>query len=415
MANDYDEKYYQSGDHFYDVNKIGQMVVQDGVLHEQSTEVLKSAEFGSGLTRTADGATGPSHKLFYSDGSDSLANRGFVVSFQHVASYQYVHFKAFITAFNESYNSDWNSESVYGRTDPIKMFKQTTRGITLGLIIPAASEGEGFENLGKVQEFLSFLYPSYTDVDNALTISQSPLVRLRVMNLIRKTRYGQDHSERDQALPPPNSYKDHKRAQSTLNSTAAQQGLLGNITNVSINHNIENGEAGSFILADGVIIPKAIELTVDFQVIHEKALGWKDSQFSDMQFPYGVDLSKTKSRSRGEIFDRQEQLAKEAVKSVLKQRAEDEEEQKSEQMRQNAIAAGYLVADGVTSDGKVRYALTSRGKKAKGYTTEGDKRINADKTWYNPFDARPYPEGSTASAEAAELATFLNNPSNFIS
>ena len=60
---------------------------------------------------------------FYLDGSDSLANRGMNIGFTHVPTGKQVTFKAFITAFNETYNSDWASEQVFGRTDPIYMFK----------------------------------------------------------------------------------------------------------------------------------------------------------------------------------------------------------------------------------------------------------------------------------------------------
>ena len=44
------------------------------------------------------------------DGSDALANKGLVIGFHHVPSSTEVYFKAFITAFNETYSSDWNSE-----------------------------------------------------------------------------------------------------------------------------------------------------------------------------------------------------------------------------------------------------------------------------------------------------------------
>ena len=122
--------------------------------------------------------------LFYADGSDALANDGLVIGFEHVPSSKTVHFKAFIQAFNETFNCDWSEEAVYGRADPIRMFKQTTRSMTLSFIVPAATTGEGYENLGKLQKLITFLYPSYTNADNALTISQSPLVRMKIMNLV---------------------------------------------------------------------------------------------------------------------------------------------------------------------------------------------------------------------------------------
>ena len=86
-------------------------------------------------------------------GTDGYANhRGAYISFQHVPSKRSVKFKAFITAFNDSYNSDWATETVFGRVDPIYLFKSTTRKITLGFKLPAESASEAFENLGRIQK-----------------------------------------------------------------------------------------------------------------------------------------------------------------------------------------------------------------------------------------------------------------------
>ena len=95
--------------------------------------------------------------LFYVDGSDALANDGLTIDFEHVPSGTKVYFKAFISAFNETYNSDWSEEAVFGRADPIRMFKQTTRSITLAFLVPAATLGEGYENLTRVQKLVQFL------------------------------------------------------------------------------------------------------------------------------------------------------------------------------------------------------------------------------------------------------------------
>ena len=124
------------------------------------------------------------------------ANKGMTISFQHVPSEEDVTFKAFITTFNETYNCDWQSETVFGRSDPIHMFKNTAREITLAFNVPAATEGESFENMARVQRLITFLYPSYdgqahvgdkanqADVTNSLTIANSPLIRLRIMNIL---------------------------------------------------------------------------------------------------------------------------------------------------------------------------------------------------------------------------------------
>ena len=106
-----------------------------------------------------------SYMPFYVDGSDSYANRGMTVSFHHVPSKQNVYFKAFISAFTETYSSDWSEEMVYGRADPILLFKNTSRRVSITLLIPGASESEAFENLESVGKLARFLYPVYTDVN----------------------------------------------------------------------------------------------------------------------------------------------------------------------------------------------------------------------------------------------------------
>ena len=120
------------------------------------------------------------------DGSDALANQGFTISFQSVINKKTTVFKAFVTAFNETYNSNWTSEEVYGRADPIYLFKNTTRNITLAFGVPASTEGEAYENLTKTQELIQKLYPAYTNVQRAQTIAQSPLVRMKVINLTQR-------------------------------------------------------------------------------------------------------------------------------------------------------------------------------------------------------------------------------------
>ena len=130
------------------------------------------------------GGTAPAVGTFL-DASDGYANNGMVIGFHHTPSGKNVYFKAFITSFNESYNSDWSTEVVYGRADPIAMFKNTTRNITLAFKIPAASISEAYENLANVGILAQFLYPFYTGIGtDATTIAQSPLVRMKVMNLL---------------------------------------------------------------------------------------------------------------------------------------------------------------------------------------------------------------------------------------
>jgi hypothetical protein len=221
---------------------------------------------------------------FFADGSDAYANKGMVLGFHHIPSGRELYFKAAITAFNESYNSDWTSEIVYGRADAIMLFKNTERRISLAFNIAASSKSEAYENLAKVGDLAKFLYPYYTDISDATTIGQSPLVRLKVMNLLS--------TQKDAGSGQPYGGLDTLSSQ----SGDADRGLLGAITNISINHNLENGDAGSIEAAFGVVLPKLIEINLEFNVIHEHAIGWSESGFggvggdvSGESFPYGLN------------------------------------------------------------------------------------------------------------------------------
>ena len=241
----------------------------------------------------------------YVDGSDALANEGadFVISFYHLPSQRSIYFKAFITAFNETYVSDWASESVYGRADPIHMFKNTQRKVSLAFKVPAGSEGEAYENLAKVQGLVQFLYPAYTDINSATTICQSPLVRLKVMNLLQKatdTMSTGDEVTTQAAAAQADAGNSATAAGAFYNEYSssgkeATGGLLGVINNVSINHNIDNPDHGVIEKQSNTIMPKMIEVNLDFAAIHEHTVGWLPNDdgaadFAESTFPYGAPL-----------------------------------------------------------------------------------------------------------------------------
>jgi len=256
---------------------------------------------------------GENPRTWYADGSDAYAERGMVISFQHVPSRTVVSFKAFITAYNEVFSSDWGAETVYGRADPIYMFKNTTRKITLAFKVPAAAESEAFENLERVQKLIQFLYPNYTTVNGeaaAQTISQSPLVRLKLLNLVQKhttsttgegfaapsfpysvTRPGGaeaasglhamyglgkpstsdpsfDYDRMIKAKQP----SEKKGATGGVTTLTADSGLLGVIESLAVNYNLE--EIGGFEEGTGVILPKLIDVNITFGAIHEHVVGW---------------------------------------------------------------------------------------------------------------------------------------------
>ena len=282
----------------FNAGKLGQFVKTGKTgaqLAQDATAIATAAKFNKDTVAAAaskaqgnlsDGQlqTQTYKHIYGPDGSDAKGNAGFTVSFQHVPSEESIYLKAFLTAFNETYKVDWASETVYGRPDPIFMFKGTTRTVSVGLTMPAATVGEGFENLSKLQKLIQFLYPTYEDNANALSITQSPLIRLKIMNLLSKVL----DSQADSLDSLPNSLH--------LNSNIAGDGVLGQISNLTIDHGVHDPSIGSFEINKGTILPKAIEIQFDFTVLHEHPLGWdvvdstKDLEFSAPYFPYSLNL-----------------------------------------------------------------------------------------------------------------------------
>mgnify|MGYP003627506820 CR=1 FL=1 len=291
-------------------------------------------------TRYKANIVGPNQReIWYPASSDFVANQQkLLVSFLHVPSGKAIFFKAFIVAFNEQYSSDWAEEKLYGRADPIYLFKSTSRKITLGLKLPAESESEAYENLGKIQRLTQFLYPNYTGAGSATTIAQSPLVRLKVMNLMQKTPPSPDldaiesqaYQDAMAAQPKvgatfagpggavgtivgpgavPESESARLKAEAAERGTAkglykmyksnpeADGGLLGVIESLTVNHNLETME-GAFVIQENTILPKLINMDLSFSVMHEEPLGWRETEggttgFESSTFPYGVLLDDT--------------------------------------------------------------------------------------------------------------------------
>lgn len=234
------------------------------------------------------------------DGSDALGNKlSHVISFKNIRDGgQDVYFKAFINSFNESYSPNFTANEVFGRTDPIYQYKNTTRNITLAFKVPAASQSEAYENLGRVQKLIQMLYPTYKS-ENALTLSEAPLVRLKVMNLLRsQTSYKKSETS---DKPDATFFAEYT---STAHSA---QGLLGVITSCTIDSSLTStdgvfnklttvagteGVATSTVAEPNTVLPKLIEISINFSPIHEKTLGYganNDDSFG--MFPYGVQLS----------------------------------------------------------------------------------------------------------------------------
>lgn len=217
----------------------------------------------------------------FADVSDMYSKKGFMLDFFHVASGNNVKFKAFLTKLSDQYKSDWTEEVVFGRMDPIKIFKSTTRAISLSWDVPAACEEEAKLNLWKATELFRMLYPTYeaTSGNGAATkMIASPIFKLKFANII------QDVSKR-----------------SIGNVDASIAGLPGTISGFTYEPDFESG---FFDMGNGDVFPQTIKLNCEFTVLHTHALGWDATKFRTPGFPYNADqavgLTETKPTANTE-------------------------------------------------------------------------------------------------------------------
>jgi len=162
--------------------------------------------------------------------------RNYIIYFTHVPSDRQVSFPAFLTSFQDNFTSEWEQTSVFGRMDQIFTYKQTTRSISFGITIPCLDLKDSKIKTDALRTLTKFLYPTYIDITNATTIKKAPLMRIKFANFISSSDDGED-----------------------------AKGLLGVVKNIKIEPDVKSG----FFDPEDGLYPKAYNLDVPFDVIHE--------------------------------------------------------------------------------------------------------------------------------------------------
>ncbi len=186
-------------------------------------------------------------------GSDHL------VKFLHVATNTRVEFPAFITEFSDQVSVSWGTESIFGRTDPIKPYQGTTRTINLAFDVLSPTLEKARENLANYSKLVQMMYPVYSEPlasssGKGRVIKAPPLIRLQFMNFIKNT---------------------------SLESR--EQGLLGCASGFTFNPDRNAG----FFDVEGELYPKSFNISFNFSPQHETAMGFEENRFLNNQFPYG--------------------------------------------------------------------------------------------------------------------------------
>lgn len=165
-------------------------------------------------------------------------------------------FPSIIDSISDSLKPTFNSEQIYGFTDGIQKFSNTSRTITLSFKVLAYDEQHAKKNLDAISALAEFMYPVYDgavkgSICNALVLREPPMLRLRFSNIIQRTARGNKNKNDN-------------------NAYMAEDGLL--IVPTSLNF-APNLEAGFFIENDN-LFPKEIKITLNCNVLHEETLGW---------------------------------------------------------------------------------------------------------------------------------------------
>jgi len=123
--------------------------------------------------------------------------------FQDVRTNEIISFHAFLTSLSDDYSASYDSVEGFGRVEPVKIYKGTTRKIGLSFIVASTNEADFSEMWTKINKLLTLIYPQYTEGRDLLPSSQdgstsyrfkapfsqmigaSPLVRIRLGDLLR--------------------------------------------------------------------------------------------------------------------------------------------------------------------------------------------------------------------------------------
>ncbi len=187
---------------------------------------------------------------------------GWQIKFTHVLTGAHETFQSILTDYTDTFTSNWGNEQIYGRMDPLYTFQNTTRAVSLSWDVVSDDVAEAESNLGKFQNLVQMLYPTYKNDNGIKTMDGAPLVRVKFTNLLQD-------------------------AATAGNGVTSQKGLLGVIKGgLSFNPNLEVGVVTS---RTGVIIPKIYSVTCQIGVLHEHDLGYIGNQWVGAEsFPYGT-------------------------------------------------------------------------------------------------------------------------------
>ena len=265
------------------------------------------------------------------DFSDLLANYNgnyYTIMIQHLKTStqkkrNFVKFKAFLTAFEDTYKQNWTREDIQNKNDQVQIYGNTTRQLTIGWDTVAFSALEAAHNLSDVSDLAKFCYPTYVrgaSTEGSTEIrggrkgrkvkAGNPIVTVQFANLIQENGYGLMGSIDGISIKPDLEAGFFTREESVQVNTQ-----LGDDPGFRLNAD----SAGT----NSLLLPKIIRLNIVLHVLHRKDLGWElsedgnynwlgnssdnaGSQFTN--FPYDADVPRTSDHAATGFQDHRQNL-----------------------------------------------------------------------------------------------------------
>ena len=203
-----------------------------------------------------------------------IENSFFKLYITHLATSQTIDFRGWVTSFSDQFTSNWNTETVYGRMDPLATFQNTQRSISLDFDVVSGDADHAAQNLGKINSLISFLYPVYESDQRGVqnTLKASPLIGLRWTNLVADATNGsQLVGYLGGATYAPdlsqggfiNGQRYEKLGHKSGTNSYKDQGKTKDVKYIMD----RTGKEMSFI-------PKVVSLSLEFTVLHKHLTGW---------------------------------------------------------------------------------------------------------------------------------------------
>ncbi len=97
------------------------------------------------------------------EGNDLVKFRIAAINNKNPNEGDYIHFRAFIDSFSDTYGASWNPQNYMGRAEPFYKYGGFSRNINLSFTVAAQSKEEIMVMYRKLNYLVSNLSPDYTD------------------------------------------------------------------------------------------------------------------------------------------------------------------------------------------------------------------------------------------------------------